>query len=65
MTFDTGEADTLGGLIYSRLGRVPNLGESLQEDEVLLTVEEISGRRIHKVNAKRYTSPDKDDYHAE
>lgn len=62
---DTGEADTLGGLIYSRLGRVPNPGESLQEDEVLLIVEEISGRRIHKVNAKRHISPDKDNNHAE
>ena len=64
--FDTGEADTLGGLIYTRLGRVPRTGERLQEDEFILTVEKISGRRIHKVNAKRHNpSSDKDTNHAQ
>ncbi|MBE0408989.1 MAG: HlyC/CorC family transporter [Anaerolineales bacterium] len=45
------EADTLGGLIYSRIGRVPNGGESIQIDDMQLTVEQVSGRRIRKVRA--------------
>jgi putative hemolysin len=47
------EADTLGGLIYSRIGRVPNGGESIQIDDMQLTVEQVSGRRIRKVRAHR------------
>jgi len=47
------EADTLGGFIYSRLGRVPESGEWVQVDDLLLTVEQVSGRRIRKVRVKR------------
>jgi CBS domain containing-hemolysin-like protein len=46
------EADTLGGLIYSRLGRVPAAGEWVQVDDLLLIVEQVSGRRIRKVRVK-------------
>ena len=47
------DADTLSGLIYSRIGRVPKGGESVQADDLLLTVEQVSGRRIRKVRARR------------
>jgi putative hemolysin len=47
------EADTLGGLIYSRIGRVPSGGETVQINDLELTVEQISGRRIRKVRAQR------------
>jgi CBS domain containing-hemolysin-like protein len=47
------EADTLGGFIYSRVGRVPSNGESIQLENLLLTVEQVSGRRIRKVRASR------------
>ncbi|MDH5506911.1 MAG: hemolysin family protein [Anaerolineae bacterium] len=50
---DTDEADTLGGLIYNRLGRVPKIGESFQEDNLLLTIEQVTSRRIRKVRAQR------------
>jgi len=46
------EADTLGGFLYMRFGHVPEAGEQWQEDGVLLTVEEVSGRRIRKVRAQ-------------
>lgn len=46
------EADTLAGFIYSRLGRVPTSGESLRIDNVLLTVEQVIGRRIRKVRVQ-------------
>ncbi len=47
------EADTLGGYIYSQIGRVPKSGESLQAGDILLTVEQVSGRRIRRVRARR------------
>jgi CBS domain containing-hemolysin-like protein len=47
------EADTLGGYIYSRLGRVPDPGEQVKQDGLLLTVEQVSSRRIRKVRAIR------------
>lgn len=50
------EADTLGGFIYSRMGRVPTGGESLQVDNLQLTVEQVSGRRIRKVRVQRPSS---------
>jgi CBS domain containing-hemolysin-like protein len=46
------EADTLGGYIYSRLGRVPTVGEKVQTETLLLTVEQVSARRIRKVSAR-------------
>jgi len=46
------EADTIGGFIYSRIGRVPEVGEKVKEDTLLLTVEQVSGRRIRKVRAQ-------------
>lgn len=47
------EADTLGGFIYSRLGRAPLPGEQIQMDDLRLTVEQVIGRRIRKVRAER------------
>ncbi len=51
------ETDTLGGYIYKRLGRVPANGNSIQIGHVLLTVDEVVGRRIRKVRAKLITNP--------
>ena len=45
------EADTLAGYIYSRLGRVPNVGEQVNEDDLILTVEQVNARRIQKIRA--------------
>lgn len=45
-------ADTLGGLIYSELGRVPQPGEVVNDEGVEFTVEEVIARRILKVKAR-------------
>lgn len=45
----TGLGDTLGGLIYSGLGKVPSPGEQLRVDSLLIEVLTVSGRRIRKV----------------
>lgn len=41
--------DTLGGLIYSRLGRVPSAGEEVALDGVKIAVLSVVGRRIEEV----------------
>jgi CBS domain containing-hemolysin-like protein len=51
--FSPEEADTLGGLLYRRIGRVPKGGESLQIDNIQLTIEQVIGRRIRKVRAHK------------
>ncbi|MBV8300914.1 MAG: hypothetical protein JOY68_03215, partial [Candidatus Dormibacteraeota bacterium] len=43
------EADTIGGLVYERLGSIPKAGDALQLGRATLTVEVIRGRRIQTV----------------
>ncbi|MBA4421067.1 MAG: hemolysin [Anaerolinea sp.] len=50
-------ADTLGGLMYGLIGRVPEGGEQELVENLQLTVENVIGRRIHKVRAKRIAAP--------
>ncbi len=50
------EADTLSGLIYSRIGRVPTAGDNVLIKDLQLTVEQVSGQRIRKVRALRLDS---------
>jgi putative hemolysin len=45
------EADTLGGYIYHHLGRVPGVGDQVKTGEIVLTVEQVIGRRIRRVRA--------------
>ena len=49
----TEESDTLGGLIYARLGRLPRQGDHVRVGNVELTVTRLSGRRILQVRAVR------------
>jgi putative hemolysin len=52
---DSEEYDTVGGLIYHRIGGVPRPGDrvELEEQGVTLTVETTDGRRVGKVLAVR------------
>lgn len=45
------EAESLSGLIYSRIGRVPAPGDQVRIGNLNLTVEQVSGQRIRKVRA--------------
>lgn len=45
--------DTLGGLIYSQLGRVPEQGEGLEIEDWRFTVLGVNSRRIEQVRAER------------
>jgi CBS domain containing-hemolysin-like protein len=51
---DSEEYDTVGGLVYHEVGRVPRVGDMVEVDRRLsLTVESIDGRRVGKVLAVR------------
>lgn len=52
LTLPTDEADTLGGLIFNRKGRVPKVGDNLKVSGALFTVAEIHERRVNKVLAE-------------
>lgn len=51
------DADTLGGYIYGRLGRVPGAGDEVAHDGLVMEVQSVLGRRIRKVRVRR-TGPE-------
>ncbi|MFL7868201.1 MAG: hemolysin family protein [Anaerolineales bacterium] len=55
------ESDTLAGFLYDHFGRVPHDGESFQADGLLLTIEQVIGRRIRRVRAQRIIPEEKGD----
>ncbi len=50
---DRDEYDTIGGLVFHRLGQVPTPGAVVNLDGITLTVESTDGRRVRKVLAVR------------
>lgn len=61
----TEESDTLGGFIYSRLGRVPSVGNQVAFGPLTMEVQSISGRRIQQVKVTRQRDSDVDQTAAE
>jgi putative hemolysin len=57
---DEDEYDTVGGLIFHRLGHVPRPGDEVRLDGLKLTVETTDGRRVGKVLAVRLRDPEDD-----
>jgi putative hemolysin len=49
----TDESDTLGGLVYAMLGRVPMIGDAVDVASLRLTVLTVEGRRIGTVKIQR------------
>jgi len=45
----TEEGDSLGGLLYEKLGSIPNAGDSVQVGDVAITVESVQGLRPHRL----------------
>jgi len=52
----TTETDTLGGFIYSRLGRVPRVGDEIRYGDLTITVLAVANRRIKQVRLTRLSS---------
>ena len=59
---DEEEYDTVGGLVYHRVGGVPSPGDRVELDGVTLTVETTDGRRVGKVLAVRGPPEDRESY---
>jgi magnesium and cobalt exporter, CNNM family len=59
---DADEYDTVGGLIYHRIGGVPRPGDKVEltEQNLTLTVEVTDGRRVGKVLAVRHATAGQD-----
>jgi magnesium and cobalt exporter, CNNM family len=55
---DEDEYDTVGGLIYHRIGGVPSPGDRVDVDGLTLTVETTDGRRVGKVLVVRRRDAD-------
>ena len=55
---DEDEYDTVGGLIYHRIGGVPSPGDQVRVDGLQLTVESTDGRRVSKVLVVRTPADD-------
>jgi putative hemolysin len=53
---DEDEYDTVGGLVYHRIGGVPSPGDRVEADGLVLTVESTDGRRVGKVHVRRIRS---------
>ncbi|MEP6639788.1 MAG: hemolysin family protein [Chloroflexota bacterium] len=51
---DADEYDTVGGLIYHRIGGVPKPGDQVAIDGLTLTVETTDGRRVGKILVVRH-----------
>lgn len=49
----TEDSDTLGGFIYTELGKVPVAGDQVAFEDLSFTVESVAGRRIKKVRVER------------
>src|SRR5207245_2553007 len=45
--------DTLGGLLYHELGKVPNVGDEVRVDGAIVTVLSTTGRRVRKVRVTK------------
>ena len=61
---DEDEYDTVGGLIYHRIGGVPRPGDQVSLDGLTLTVEKTDGRRVSKVlvvRTREETQPEDDE----
>ncbi len=57
---DEDEYDTVGGLVYHRVGGIPSPGDEVRVDGLRLTVETTDGRRVGKVLVVR-EHPDDDE----
>lgn len=53
LELDDQEYDTLGGLVWGELGRLPQVGDTLTVDSYRLSVEAMDGRRVAAVRLSR------------
>jgi CBS domain containing-hemolysin-like protein len=49
------DVDTLGGFVYSRLGHVPQVGDAITVDNIVITVLSTEGRRLKQLLVRQGT----------
>lgn len=49
--------DTVGGFVFSHLGRIPEAGDSFEHDGVRITILEAEERRVVRVRVERLAAP--------
>ena len=49
---DHDDVDTVGGLVYSSLGKMPEVGDQVSLDGLTIEVISLFGRRINKLKLK-------------
>ena len=52
-TADWGDVNTVGGYVYTRLGRMPAVGDVVEDGEVSIKVTQVRGRRIQQLELRR------------
>lgn len=55
--FSTEESDTVGGFVFTQLGHIPDAGETIEHNNLVLRVDSIDGRRIRKIHVTRKAAP--------
>ena len=55
--FADADFDTVGGFVFDRLGKIPEAGDEVRVDGLLLTVVRMDGRRIARVRAQVMPPP--------
>ena len=51
-------SETIAGFICEKLERIPMVGESIEENNFVFTVEKLEGHRISKVHVEHKIEPD-------
>ena len=57
MAIELDGSETVAGFVLTRVGRVPNPGETFDLDGLVVEVLEADRRRIHKVRFRRAPQP--------
>ena len=51
--WDVDDVDTLGGLVYSHIGRIPKVNDTVTMDDAVITVLSTQGRRLRQLLVQR------------
>ena len=54
--FEDQDFDTVGGFVFERLGKIPEPGDEVRVDGLVLTVARMEGRRIARIRARAVTA---------
>jgi CBS domain containing-hemolysin-like protein len=49
LKLDSGDVNTIGGYVYTQLGRMPSVGDVVVSDQTSIEVTQVRGRRIYQL----------------